>query len=79
MRKGNSKRIISLVACAGMLAGCLSPMGSVITKAATKEIERADASIVYFVDAGDYVTNTTYSAKVSEIEGRLNALEAPGS
>lgn len=58
MRKGNSKRIISLVACAGMLAGCLSPMGSVITKAATKEIERADASIVYFVDAGDYVTNT---------------------
>lgn len=29
--------------------------------------------------SGDYVTNTTYSAKVSEIEGRLNALEAPGS
>lgn len=27
----------------------------------------------------NYVTNTTYSAKVSEIEGRLNALEAPGS
>lgn len=29
--------------------------------------------------SGDYVTNTTYSAKVSEIEERLNALEAPGS
>lgn len=27
----------------------------------------------------NYVTNTTYSAKVSEIEGRLNALETPGS
>lgn len=29
--------------------------------------------------SGDYVTNATYSAKVSEIEGRLDALEAPGS
>ena len=29
--------------------------------------------------SGNYVTNATYSAKVSEIEGRLDALETPGS
>ena len=29
--------------------------------------------------SGDYVINATYSAKVSEIEGRLDALESPGS
>ena len=29
--------------------------------------------------SGDYVTNATYSAKVTELEGRLQVLEAPGS
>ena len=29
--------------------------------------------------SGDYVTNATYSAKVTELEGRLQALETPGS
>ena len=52
------KRLVSVLVCAGMAAGSLSPLGSVVTKAAANEIEREDASVVYFVDAGDYVTDT---------------------
>ena len=52
------KRLVSVLACAGMAAGSLSPLGSVVTKAAANEVEREDASVVYFVDAGDYVTGT---------------------
>ncbi len=52
------KRLVSVLVCAGMAAGSLSPLGSVVTKAAANEIESEDASVVYFVDAGDYVTDT---------------------
>lgn len=55
MRK---KRVLPFLLSASMLIGSLSPMGSVVTKAAGTEADRADKSIVYFVDAGDYVTNT---------------------
>lgn len=52
------KRLVSVIVCAGMAAGSLSPAGSAVTKAAGNEVEREDASVVYFVDAGDYVTDT---------------------
>ena len=56
MRK--KSRLLPFLISASLLIGTLSPMGSVVTKAAAAEADRADKSIVYFVDAGDYVTNT---------------------
>jgi len=51
-------KAISFLLSAGLLISSLSPMGTFVTKAAVAEADREDKSIVYFVDAGDYVTNT---------------------
>lgn len=60
-RRGKNflSKSVAALACASMLTGLTSGMAPVVAvNAATKDADREKKSIVYFVDAGDYVTDT---------------------
>lgn len=57
--KSSLKKRIALVLCGAMVLSCVPDTGAAVSQAAEKkEATRADSSIVYFVDCGDYVTST---------------------
>ena len=58
IRKKILTKSISVLTCAGMTAGLFAPAVSGNVAKAASEATREDASVVYFVDAGDYVVNT---------------------
>lgn len=58
IRKKILTKSISVLTCAGMTAGLFAPAVSGNVAKAASEATREDASVVYFVDAGDYVVDT---------------------